>query len=103
MYSKIFKSRRFFFKIIFLVLVIPVFIFLKNWFGFDSNFIREYTDEFISLDKRDYELFSKINTNYGSTKIKNLTIEDHKNNRVVFIESFLYSETEIKVVAFAED
>jgi len=103
MYSKMFKSRRFFLKVIFLVLVIPVFTFLKSWFGFDSNFIREYTDEFISLDKRDYELFSKINTNYGSTEIKNLTIEDHKNNRVVFIESFLYSETEIKVVAFAED
>ena len=84
MYSKIFKSRRFFLKIIFLVLVIPVFTFLKNWFGFDSNLIREYTDEFISLDKRDYELFSKLDTNHGSGEIKNLTIEDHKNNKEEF-------------------
>ena len=47
-------------------------------------------------------LFSNFNTTEGASKIIHSTTEDYKNNRTLFVESFLYSETEIKMMAYVK-
>jgi hypothetical protein len=96
------KSRRIFLKIFFSALAVLVLYFSKNLLGFGSDFIEEYSDEFISFDENDFSLFSNFNTIEGSSKIIHSTTEDYKNNRTLFVESFLYSETEIKMMAYVK-
>jgi hypothetical protein len=96
------KSRRIFLKIFFSALAVLVLFFSKNLLGFRSNFIEEYSDEFISFDENDFSLFSNLNTTEGASKIIHSTAEDYKNNRTLFVESFLYSETEIKMMAYVK-
>ena len=55
-----FKSRRFFLKILFSALAILVLYFSKNLLGYGSDFIEEYSDEFISFDENDFSLFSNF-------------------------------------------
>ena len=76
------------------LLIIFAFYFIKKLFGDSSSFIKEYTDKHISLSKNEIEVFSKLNGRSGLTNIARSIISDHKNDRTLFVESFLYSETE---------
>jgi hypothetical protein len=96
------KSRRNFLKFSFSALAVLVLYFSKNLLGFRSDFIEVYSDEFISLDENDLSLLSNFNTIDGSSEIIHSTAEDYKNNRTLFVESFLYSETEIKMMAYVK-
>tara|TARA_B100000315_G_C14400898_1_gene506429 strand:+ start:181 stop:507 length:327 start_codon:yes stop_codon:yes gene_type:complete len=105
MFQFIFKklqSRRFFLKCFFLAFAAITFYVLKKIFGSASNLVGDYSRNVVSLDKDDFELFDKLNTTEGTTEIINSIIEDHRNNRTLFIKSFLYSETEIKMIALME-
>lgn len=95
-----FKSRRFFLQLSLSLLIIFAFYFIKKLFGDSSSFIKEYTDKHISLSKNEIEVFSKLNGRSGLTNIARSIISDHKNDRTLFVESFLYSETEIKILSY---
>ena len=96
------KSRRIFLKIFFSSLAVLFLYFSKNLLWFKSDFIEEYSDEFISFDGDDFSLVANFNTIEGASKIIHSTTEDYKNNRTLFVESFLYSETEIKMMAYVK-
>ena len=95
-----FKSRRFFLKLSLSFLIIFAFYFIKKLFWNSSSFIEEYTDKHISLSKNEIEAFSKLNERSGLTNTAHSITSDHKNDRTLFVESFLYSETEIKILSY---